>query len=286
MGRGKVDRGRLWPQGFSVKPFLLPIYLYSGWFLANELLILSGFEPSRVRPGGCDALALLLGWAALLSGPSLYYFQILRPDKLQWKRTHRLMVLSILALHCRAMLAERIQISGHSMEPYLSEGSAFWIVKGKAPELDFPFSFDTSFRWKMTSGLDRGVVVAFHYPETGCRRTIWIKRVIAVAGDTYRWSDGVFYVNGKPESQHWKNAPKTTPLHAQEYQPPIFQPPATVQALGTEAIYAAMNGIGTAGTVPDGAILVMGDNRSQSRDSRAIGFVPVVWVIGSYWFKE
>lgn len=84
----------------------------------------------------------------------------------------------------------------------------------------------------------------------------YIKRVIAVAGDTIQIKEDGVYVNGKLLEEPYVN---------NEEQP--------YYARVSEKL---KNGF----TVPDDYIFVMGDNRNHSSDSREIGCVPENSVIG------
>lgn len=84
----------------------------------------------------------------------------------------------------------------------------------------------------------------------------FIKRVIAVGGDTLQIKEDGVYVNGKLLDEPYVND-ETKPIYnkvKEEYK----------------------NGV----TVPDDHVFVMGDNRNNSRDSRDIGFVPVNDILG------
>jgi hypothetical protein len=66
--------------------------------------------------------------------------------------------------------------------------------------------------------------------------------------------------------------------------------PKLVRQAGIEAISVFLNGIKTKGRVPPKTLLVLGDNRIYSRDSRhrSIGFIPKGLVYGRmlYNFKN
>ena len=75
----------------------------------------------------------------------------------------------------------------------------------------------------------------------------FIKRVVGIGGDTVELRDGVLYVNGE--------------LYEADYE------------------YVQDNANGR-WEVPEGTVMVMGDNRPNSNDSRRWGFVPLQAILG------
>jgi signal peptidase I len=97
----------------------------------------------------------------------------------------------------------------------------------------------------------RGDMIVFNPPVDS---TIpYVKRIVALGGDTVDLRDGRLYVNDGLVS-----IPET------RGQPPQPQAPQIAYPF----------------TVPDGDVFVMGDNRLQSSDSRTFGPVPVGNIIG------
>lgn len=80
---------------------------------------------------------------------------------------------------------------------------------------------------------------------------LWIKRVVAVGGDTVEFIDGKFYRNGE--------------LVEEDY-------------INDQTVVTYPNGEKI--VVPDGYVYVMGDNRNVSQDSRSIGVVPIYALTG------
>lgn len=107
-----------------------------------------------------------------------------------------------------------------------------------------------------------GDIVTFTDPEDDSR--ILIKRVIATGGQTVDLRDGRVYVDGE-----LRDEPYTQGKPSVELEP----------AYGTEITYPY--------TVPEGCIWVMGDNRTNSQDSRYFGAVDASAVTGKaifiYW---
>ena len=105
---------------------------------------------------------------------------------------------------------------------------------------------------------ERGEVVIFRQP--GNRRRFFIKRVVAVAGDTVEWAaNGEISINGKPLAQEPASDPgsrRETNL-ARVYQ-----------------VASAVNLAPGSATVPANHCFVLGDNRGNSLDSRQFGAVP------------
>ncbi len=110
--------------------------------------------------------------------------------------------------------------------------------------------------------IEQGDIVTFDDPETEGRTLI--KRVIAVGGQTIDLIDGVVYVDGEALDEPYTGGKPTEPLET---------------ASGVEITYPY--------TIPEGYIWVMGDNRTNSADSRYFGPVPVSSVSGRaaiiYW---
>lgn len=109
--------------------------------------------------------------------------------------------------------------------------------------------------------IEAGDIVTFKDPEIPSR--VLIKRCIAVGGQTVDLKDGVVYVDGAAVSEPYTEGKPSEPL-------------------GRTVI-----DISYPYTVPEGNIWVMGDNRTNSQDSRYFGPIPASSVYGRafmvYW---
>ena len=157
------------------------------------------------------------------------------------------------------IISARVRVDGVSMRPTLEDGEFVLINR-----LAYKFG-----------NYQRGDIIVFRpplpsYPPQGFFRQLlglpsisdsyedYIKRIIGLPGDTVSIENGVVYING-----------------VQLLEPYIAAPP---------------NYPGT-WTVPAGNLFVMGDNRNNSSDSHAWGFLPVQNILGKalviYWpFKD
>lgn len=108
---------------------------------------------------------------------------------------------------------------------------------------------------KLTPRFDdysRGDVVVFHPPaDYSTDGTPFIKRVIGVAGDLVEVRDNAVWINGERLDE------------------PYVDPSYEIEGKGWQPT-----------TVPEGQLVVMGDHRDASVDSRDFGPVPVGNVIG------
>jgi signal peptidase I len=137
-----------------------------------------------------------------------------------------------LALFIRTFLVEPYMVSGPSMRPTLQNAERL-IVNRLVYRIREP---------------QRGEIIVFKYPSDP--RRDFIKRVIAVGGDTIEIKDGKTFVNGDQLNETYIKEPFHTNY------PKV--------------------------TVPKGFIFVMGDNRNNSEDSRYadVGFVDLSLVKG------
>lgn len=151
----------------------------------------------------------------------------------------------ILSAIVRAFLVETYEVPTGSMEPTIAVG-------------DRILSQRVSY-YKGTP--EPGDIVTFSDPVEPDRTLV--KRTIAVAGDTVDISGGNLYINGELQSEEYVHGQPTYPL----------------------ASYDASLTISYPYTIPDGYIWVMGDNRTNSADSRYFGPVKESSVSGKVFFR-
>jgi signal peptidase I len=128
-------------------------------------------------------------------------------------------------------------------------------------------NFETSERlivnkiWYSIREPKRGEVIVFHAEEG----KDYIKRVIGLPGDTIKVEGDHVFVNGKQiEEPYIQEAVDEKKKNGEIYNVgPDFP-----------------NDMVPDGTVPEDSLFVMGDNRSNSRDGRDIGYVNYEKVIG------
>ena len=163
--------------------------------------------------------------------------QVLRHEVRVWTRD--LLIAIGLALVIIVFLYQPVKVEGTSMAPLLSDQERIFINK-------FVYRFEP---------IERGDVVVFWYPLD--RSKSFIKRVIALPGESVEIRRGVVYVNGK--------------MVQESYVPPQY---ADVSDYGPLP-------------VPKGSYFVMGDHRISSNDSRVFGPVPSQFIYGravfAYW---
>lgn len=118
--------------------------------------------------------------------------------------------------------------------------------------------------------VERGDIVVFRYPLD--REYVFIKRVVGLPGDTLQARDGKLYVNGVAQDEPYvhKTGGVTDPTNPAG---PIAGTTMS-HAWSLDAEYV----------VPEGSYFMMGDNRTDSDDSRVWGPVPEDDLIGSAFF--
>ena len=180
-----------------------------------------------------------------------------------WRELPVLVVLAfVVALLIKTFLLQAFYIPSASMEPTLVEGDRVLVEKisyrfhdprrgdvvvfekdvGPPPGTIAPE--DDGSPWQ---DLVDGVRGLFGFPTAGTQD--FIKRVIAVEGDTVEGRDGQVFVNGEPVDESY------------------LGPGTEISPFGPAEI-------------PPGMIFVMGDNRTNSDDSRSFGPIEVDTVVG------
>jgi signal peptidase I len=180
-----------------------------------------------------------------------------------------IIVAVILALFIRTFAVQAFKIPTGSMKENLLIGDHLLVNK-----LVYSPSFGSiEDRVMGKRPIQRGDVVVFKFPEDPTRD--FIKRVIGLPGETVEIRNKQVFVDGKPLVEPY--------VHFLE-QP--LRPDDPEYGLRSDSIRDNWG----PQAVPAGQLLVLGDNRDNSRDSRFWGFLPKDQVKGRallvYWSYE
>ena len=144
-----------------------------------------------------------------------------KQEAISWVLT--LLTAVVLALVIRTWFFELIRVDGESMQNTLMNNEVVLMTK----------------RDYARGELNRGDVVICHYPDRG--NTLFVKRLIALPGDTIEIRSGIVYVNGELVDE--------TDIDMYSESKENFGP----YLMGEDDYF------------------VMGDNRAHSNDSRRVG---------------
>ena len=176
-----------------------------------------------------------------------------------------LVIAVILALFIRAFVVQAFKIPSGSMENTLLIGD-YILVNKFIYGVKIPF---TGITVLPISNPKRGDIIVFKFPEDPSKD--FIKRVVAVGGDTVEIRDKQVYVNGQLQVN--PHAIYADPRH---FSDPRIYPPELLKRDNMPPL-----------KVPEGKLFVMGDNRDESNDSRFWGLVDLSAVLGKafmvYW---
>jgi signal peptidase I len=166
----------------------------------------------------------------------------------------------VVALFVRAFVVQAFKIPSPSMVPTLLSGDHI-LVNKFLYGFRLPFGGARALAWREPR---RGDVVVFAFPPDPS--VDFVKRVVAVGGDTVEVREKRLFIDGKAEPDP----------HA------MFTGKASAYPPGRDD-YGPF-------TVPAGTVFVMGDNRDNSNDSRFWGPVPVSSIKGKamviYWSAD
>jgi signal peptidase I len=154
----------------------------------------------------------------------------------------------LLAVGVRTYVAQMFFIPSGSMLPTLQIGDRIVVDK---------LSYELH-------GVGRGDIVVFRRPPLErADYSDLVKRVIGLPGDTIWSVGGRVYIDGKPLAEPWLRQPL-----------PVTSPSPVPYAFSLAHPY----------TVPAGEYFVMGDNRTNSEDSRYFGAISGNLIVGKMAF--
>jgi signal peptidase I len=170
-----------------------------------------------------------------------------------------LLAFSLVLVFTRASLADHYVVPSGSMEPTVQVGDRIFVNKAA-----YGWRVPLTGLWLTPPSVpERGSVVVLTSPDPG---PVLLKRVVALPLDLVEVRGGRLSINGQAVPVSWDDVPSGLV----EY----LGPPHEIR-LG----YDGGRDFGPE-VVPQGKLLVLGDNRGNSRDGRYFGFVDVERVRG------
>jgi len=183
-----------------------------------------------------------------------------------WEFVDAIVVALVLAVHIIQYVVQAYYIPTGSMEDTLLKDDHLFVEKitygpiiPKMFTMKEPVHID-SFSLR---SVQRGDIVIFRPPHE--RDKDYIKRCIALPGDKLELKEGYVYINGKKQDEPY--------VKGLTYDPVTNRNSSRVQ-----------------GIVPEGKVVVFGDNRENSSDSRFWGYLDIKEIKGRafilYWNKN
>lgn len=157
--------------------------------------------------------------------------------KIFWDYAKVIILALLISFGIKTFVVTSTIVDGRSMNPTVNHGDRLMVNK-----LFF-----------MKKNITRGDIIDFYVPDV---KKYYLKRVIAVEGDTVEIINDRVYLNGKMLEENYVSTNVTSPHNDT-----------------------------TKWEVPEGYVFVLGDNRSNSRDSRDLGVVPRSDIVGKIVFR-
>jgi len=243
----------------------------AGLWLATELVWHGGVIASLLAARPRAVWAELVGLYATRAAAAADAFFLVRRTR-TWVSPRALILVGLalaigatgLATAIRANLVEGFQVPTASMLPTLLVGDHFFIDKRRR-------------------AIRRGDVIAFRYPIDPS--VDYVKRVIALGGDTVEETDQGLVVNGTPVSRQLVHDVCLDAAYELDEPCEIWEETLDGHSyrVGTSPSGRARHRFSRL-TVPPGTVFVVGDNRDNSSDSRVFGPVPIENVKGRALF--
>ena len=198
-------------------------------------------------------------------------FQDMAPNRTKvyrkiWEFIDAIVVALVLAVHIIQYVVQAYFIPTGSMEDTLKKGDHLFVEKiTYGPIIPQMIGMNKHFHLYGLSvrGVERGDIVIFKPPHE--KDKDYIKRCIAIPGDYFDIKNGYVYINGVKQIEPYVKDITTWPNDGFN-----FQTKNEIQ-----------------GTVPAGKVIVMGDNRTNSQDSRYFGYLDIDRIKGRafvlYW---
>lgn len=135
------------------------------------------------------------------------------------------------------------RVQSVSMSPTLTPGQHLFVLRT---------------RWlnSIITTINRGDIVILSGPE---QTEPYVKRIVALAGERIRISNGMVFINGHALHEPYAYYPDAKARDKEAW-------PYDKQSYDLQ--------------IPTGALFVMGDNRAQSKDSRTWGPLPAEEIVG------
>lgn len=181
-----------------------------------------------------------------------------------WDFIDAIVVALVLAVHIIQFIIQAYYIPTGSMEDTLKVGDHLFVEKiTYGPMIPRMICMDKPVHLSFLGlrGIERGDIVIFRPPHDEDKD--YIKRCIAVPGDRFEMKNGAVYINDKPVEEPYVKG-ITRPFN--------FGPTRQNEIQGI---------------VPPGKVVVLGDNRENSQDSRFFGYLEIERIKGKafvlYW---
>lgn len=195
----------------------------------------------------------------------------------QLSRASIFIIALVIFVLSRAFFVDFLLVPTGSMNPTIVEGD-FILTNKLAYGLRLPFT-----KLRLSNGAlpSRGDIVVFYSP-TGSDTLV--KRVVGLPGDVVAMNEERLIVNGVDFQyrQLGQSAGGDLVKAMVDSQPQLYEESTSGLASRRIAVFSQKKAKRNFGPikVPPGQLLVLGDNRDNSRDSRYLGFVPAENLIG------